>query len=424
MQSSTTPALPADRLRIDGRRWSIIGLLCLAFMIAYFDRQNFSIALSARDFRTFFQLSDNGRGLLNSAFFWTYAALQIPAGWFVDRYGVKVPFAIGLGLWCLFAGSTGFAQTFTQLFLVRLILGAGEAVNTPAGMRWIRLNVPARKHGFIMGLYQAAAKVGPAIGAPLTVWLMVSYGWRAMFMILGFGALIWLIPWMLLVRDDDRELEKIAVKKAAVRSIDFTELMRNPVMWGIIIGTFCYNYFNYFCLTWLPAYFADTRGLSLNSIGWFTAFSYWGFAIVATVAGLWADRIIQNGRDAITTRKIFIIAGFLIAATEMLGIAAHSTGMALFFSIFSLSGLGLATGNYWALSPAILPGAPTARLAAVQNVAASLPGILAPLLTGWLKQATGGYGAAMATNALFLLLGIASYLFLVRPKYAPPTELS
>ena len=425
MQTSPSQtATAAEKLQLDGRRWAIIGLLCLAFMIAYFDRQNLSIALTARDFTTFFHLNDNGRGLLNSAFFWTYAALQIPAGWVVDRYGVKLPFAIGLGLWCVLAGCTGFAQTFTQLFLLRLILGAGEAVNTPAGMRWIRVNVPSAKHGFIMGLYQAAAKVGPAVGAPLTAWLIVSFGWRAMFMVLGFGALIWLVPWMLLVRDDDRELEKVVVKKAAVRAIDFAELMRSPVMWGIIIGTFSYNYFNYFCLTWLPAYFADTRGLSLNSTGWFTAFSYWGFAIVATAAGLWADRIIQNGANAIFIRKVFIIGGFLIASTEMLGTAAHSTGMALFFSIFSLSGLGLATGNYWALSPAILPGAPTARLAAVQNLAASLPGILAPLLTGWLKQVTGGYQAALAANAVFLLLGIGSYLFLVRPRYAPSTELS
>lgn len=81
--------------------------------------------------------------------------------------------------------------------------------------------------------------------------------------------------------------------------------------------------------------------------------------------------------------------------------------------------MGLATGNYWALSPAILPGAPAARLAAVQNMAANIPGIVAPILTGWLKQSTGSYYAAMLTNFAFLLLGISSYTFLVRRKYAP-----
>jgi MFS family permease len=121
----------------------------------------------------------------------------------------------------------------------------------------------------------------------------------------------------------------------------------------------------------------------------------------------------------VRVRKLFIIAGFLIASTEMIGAVSSSNRVALFFAIFSLSGLGLATGNYWAITPAILPGAPAARLAAVQNMAANLPGILAPILTGWLKQITGGYGAPMAANLGFLLLGIGSYIFLVRREYAP-----
>jgi MFS family permease len=286
-------------------------------------------------------------------------------------------------------------------------------------MRWIRLNFSEQRHGFVMGLYQASAKVGPAIGAPLVAWLVLTHGWRRMFLIVGFGALLWLIPWLLLVRNNDREIEKAVLKRPDVPAIDFNTMLWNRVMWGIIIGSFCYNYFNYFCLTWLPAYFAERRGLSLSSTGWFTGFSFWGFAVVATVAGFWADRLVHHGADAVSVRKKFIIAGLVIASTEIIGAASSSNSLALFFAIFSLSGLGLATGNYWALAPAIMPGAPAGRLAAVQNMAANLPGILAPLLTGWLKQATGGYGAPMAANLVFLLLGICSFAFLVRRDYAP-----
>ena len=418
MATLPSQAAAAGRDRINARQWWVIALLCAAFMIAYFDRQNFSLALGAREFRDFFSLSDNGRGLLNSAFFWSYALFQIPAGWVVDRWGVKRPFAIGFALWSLFAASTALAGSATQLFAIRFAVGIGESVNTPAGMRWIRLNIDSRKHGLIMGLYQASAKIGPAIGAPLTVGLMLAYGWRAMFVIFGLGAILWLLPWLLLVHDDEKALEKQTVKKAEARPTDFGGLMRSRAMWGIIIGTFCYNYFNYFCLTWLPAYFAERRGLSLQSMGWFTGFSYWGFAVVAIVAGFAADRMIERGSNAIFTRKAFVIAGFLIASTEMIGAASASNSVAIFFAIFSLSGLGLATGNYWALSPAILPGAPPGSLAAVQNLAASVPGIVAPLLTGWLKQATGGYSAAMLTNLVFLIIGICSYLFLVRPERA------
>lgn len=304
------------------RKWAIVGLLCAAFIIAYLHRQNLSIALATPDFKRFFRLDDSARGLLNSAFFWTYAALQIPAGWIVDRFGVKWPFAICFVLWSVAAASAAWCTTFAALFAVRLLLGAAEAVNTPAGMRWIRLNFPPERHGFVMGLYQAAAKVGPAIGGPLIAWLIASHDWRYMFSILGFGALLWVPFWILLVRNNDRIVEQKVLKRPEVKPIPFGQLFESPAMWGIILGTFCYNYFLYFCLTWLPAYFAEQRGLSLNSTGWFTGFSFWGSAIVATSAGYWADTLIKRGLDAVTTRRVFIVMGFILASTELIGAVA------------------------------------------------------------------------------------------------------
>jgi MFS transporter, ACS family, D-galactonate transporter len=211
MPESTAAGIHAPAARYaqdETRRWTIVALLCVAFIIAYLDRQNLSIALSDREFRSFFGLSDNARGVLNSAFFWSYAALQIPAGWLVDRFGVKRPFAIAVAAWSVVAGLTAWCGSSTQLFTLRLLLGAGEAVNTPGGMRWIRLNFGQHKHGLIMGLYQASAKMGPAIGAPLSVWLLLAYGWRWMFIVMGFGAMLWVLPWLLIARDNDRELER------------------------------------------------------------------------------------------------------------------------------------------------------------------------------------------------------------------------
>src|SRR2546423_8533248 len=109
------------------RRWAIVALLCMAFVIAYLDRQNLSIALSAREFKNFFGLTDNSRGLLNSAFFWSYAALQIPAGWLVDRFGVKRPFAIALALWSVVAGVTAWCGVVLLLFFILPLPGGGEA---------------------------------------------------------------------------------------------------------------------------------------------------------------------------------------------------------------------------------------------------------------------------------------------------------
>jgi MFS transporter, ACS family, D-galactonate transporter len=404
-------------------RWSIVGLLCAGMMIAYFDRENLSVALadkeSAASLPNSLQLSDSHRGALNSAFFWSYAALQIPAGWVVDRYGVKFPFAIGFLFWSLTSAATALAGSMRQLLGLRVLLGVGESVTTPAGMRWIRFHCPENQRGLVVGLYMAAAKLGPGVGAPIAAWLIAHSGWRLMFVALGLGGLVWLAPWLKLVKNDDREIEAAQVRKAPAARVPFLRVIASPVIWGTVVGTFCYQYFVYFCMTWMPAYFVDRHNLSLKSSAWYTMFSFVGMAAVATLAGWAADRLIARGGDPVRVRKAFTIAGFLVASTELIGAYSDSPSVSLFFAVFSLSGLGLTTANYWALTQTLIPGAAVGRIVGIQNCAANLPGIVAPLLTGWLKQATGGYTAPMQVIWLFLLAGVASYLFLVRAKYAP-----
>lgn len=404
-------------------RWSIVGLLCAGMMIAYFDRENLSVALadkeSAASLQNSLQLSDSHRGALNSAFFWSYAALQIPAGWVVDRYGVKFPFAIGFLFWSLTSAATALAGSMRQLLGLRVLLGVGESVTTPAGMRWIRFHCPEHQRGLVVGLYMAAAKLGPGVGAPIAAWLIAHSGWRLMFVALGLGGLVWLAPWLKLVQDDDREIEAAQVRKAPAARVPFLRVIASPVIWGTVVGTFCYQYFVYFCMTWMPAYFVDRHNLSLKSSAWYTMFSFTGMAAVATLAGWAADRLIARGGDPVRVRKAFTIAGFLVASTELIGAYSDSPSVSLFFAVFSLSGLGLTTANYWALTQTLIPGAAVGRIVGIQNCAANLPGIVAPLLTGWLKQATGGYTAPMQAIWVFLLAGVASYLFLVRAKYAP-----
>ena len=398
-----------------------MALLCVGYMIAYFDRVNLSVAVASDEFKRYFQLSDIDRGNLNSAFFWTYAALQIPAGWLVDRYGVKWPFAIGFVGWSVLSGLTAWATSLWQLFAIRFALGVGESMITPAGMRWIRLNVAENQRGLFIGLYMAAAKAGPAVGTLVAGLLLGHTGWRTMFMVIGFGALLWLVPWCLFLRDDDRQLEKVAIQKSggADAQVPFWRLVRSPVIIGTVIGTFCYQYFVYYNMTWLPSYLKEERHLDLNKMTWFTFASFACMAIVATLAGFAADKLIDRGYNAVRVRKAFVIAGFLTASTQLIGAYAESQAVSLFFAVFSLGGLGLMTANYWALTQTLLPGAAVGRIVGLQNCAANLPGIVAPMLTGWLKQTTGGYTAPMLAICVFLVMGIAAYLLLVREEYVP-----
>ena len=412
------PVAAAAERRTGWVRWTVVVLLNLGAIIAYVNRTNISVALASVDFKALFQLSDTDRGNLNSAFFWSYAVLQIPAGWLVDRYGVKLPYALGFLSWSLVSAATALAGTFSQLFGLRFLLGVAESIVTPASMHYIRFHFVEKERGLAVGLYMSGTKIGPAIGAPIAAWLILHYDWKVMFIVLGFGSLLWLVPWMMVV---PRDSVRVAVSKPGTtnESVSFGRIMASPVIWGTIIGTFCYMYFVYFCMTWMPAYFVERRHLSLSSMGLYTFFSFAGMAIVATMAGWAADVWIGRGGNPVFVRKVFTIAGFVMASTEVIGALSNSVTVALFFAVFSLSGLGLATANYWALTQTLIPGGAIGRIVGIQNCAANLPGIIAPILTGWLKQRTGSYDASMQAIWFFLLLGIAAYLLLVREKYAP-----
>lgn len=399
------------------RVWGVVCLLSLGFTIAYIDRTNLSIALASPSFRETFELSDTGRGLLNSAFFWSYALCQIPAGFLTDRYGVRVPYAVSFLIWSVVSGATAFAGSLWHLFAFRLLLGAGEAIITPASMRWITTHVPERNRGLAVGILFAGSKFGPAVGAWLSVWLIQHFGFRAMFAILGFGSLLFLIPWFGYVEDDDKPVR--ATKTSAG---DFTAIWKTPAIYGILIGTVAYNYFNYFNLTWLPAYFAEHWHLPLASMGLYTAFSFLGMGIVAISGGALADALIRRGWDAVRTRKAFTIAGLAIASTEIVGSMTSSREVALTFAILSMAGLGLTTANYWALTQTLMPGAAIGRISGVQNFASNLAGVVAPALTGWLIQTTGSYVAPMRAILIVLVIGIAAYVFLVKQQYAPAQE--
>jgi ACS family D-galactonate transporter-like MFS transporter len=402
------------------RRWFLVCLLSVGLSIAYTHRSNIAYALASPEFVAQLHLTDTSRGVLGSAFFWTYGLLQIPAGSLVDRYGPKWPLAAGFLLWCLFSASCGLAQGFWSLLGFRLLLGLCEAVVTPAGLRWIRDHAEERRRGTFTGIFFSGSKYGPAVAAPVAMWLIKQHGWRAMFINQGLYGLLWLAPWLLFASSGRPGPQ--AERKAPEGP--FREVFRSRLMWGTLIGTFSYNYFVFYALSWLPAYFVEQRHLSLTSSGFYSGFSYGGMAAMAILGGLAADWQIERGVGALAARRAFTIAGLLVASTVVLGAAATTTTQAVFFSVLSMTGLGLATANYWALPQTAMPKAMAGRVAGAQNMALTVAGTLAPIATGWLKQISGGYGAPMAVTSGILMIGVAAYVFLVRPPVTVAPELS
>ena len=402
------------------RRWVIVGLLSIGAIIAFCSRTNISAALAYKPFVEHFHLSNVDRGILNSAFFWSYMILQIPTGWLVDRYGVKIPYAISFVVWCLASAATGLTRSVGELTSLRVITGAGEAIVTPASFRWMRQHFSEEQSGLAVGVYMLGTKIGPAIGAPIAAWLITMYDWHLMFIIVGLAGLIWLLPWLLMVKSDRPKVPVGDAANARVVTLPLRNIMSSPVVWGSIIINFCYNYFVFYCMTWMPAYFVEQRHVSLTKMGLFSFFSFAGIGIVALLAGLAADMIIKRGGNAVFVRKAFVIAGFAIACTELVGVQSSSVQGALFWAVVSLSGLGLTTANSLALCRmTLIPRQAVGLVTGVQNVSTSLAGIVGPILSGWLLQVSGGYQAPMLVIFVFLLIGGLSCALLLRPEWSP-----
>ena len=402
------------------KRWVVLGLLALGVLIAFVDRTSISSALATPSFAKNFGLSNVARGWVNSAFFWSYGLVQIAMGWVVDRYGVKWPYAICFALWCVASALTGLVNTLFALVIMRILVGAAEAMVMPASYRWMSNNFGESQSGTAVGIFSLGNKFGPAIGAPVAAWLIEHYDWRLMFIATGLVGMVWLLPWLTLVRSDLPKAGELAIAKRQAATVKLSSILSSPVVWGSMINNFCYGYFTFYCMTWMPSYLVEARGLSLSQSGLYTFFSFAGIAIVAVIAGWMADRLIARGGDPVFVRKAFVVAGFVGACTVMLGARAESLNVALFWNVFSLSFLGLNTANNLALTRLTLIPKPAIGLTTgVQQVATSLAGGVAASLSGWLLDIGGGYTLPMFAIFIFLVIGAVSTIVLLRPEWAP-----
>ncbi|NKJ48451.1 MFS transporter [Burkholderia sp. SG-MS1] len=401
-------------------RWAVLALLALGVLISFVDRTSISSTLADAGFVDHFALTDIDRGWINAAFFWSYGLFQVPMGWVADRYGVKWPYAISFALWCIATALMGVVTALASLVVMRLLIGMAEAIVIPASYRWIRNNFDERQNGLAVGLLAMGNKFGPALGAPIAAWMIVTYSWKLMFIATGLVGLLWLAPWLLLVRNDLPSRADLSLANRRARTVTFGSILSSPVVWGGMITNFCYGYFTFYCMTWMPAYLVEQRGLSITRSGLFTFFSFAGIAIVAAIAGWAADRIIARGKNPITVRKAFTIAGFVGGCTVLLGAYAPTLQLALFWNVLSLSLLGLVTANNLVLSRlTLIPKQAIGLVTGVQQLATSLAGGVAASLSGWLLHVSGTYNLPMMVILGFLIIGAMATMILYRPEWAP-----
>jgi ACS family glucarate transporter-like MFS transporter len=365
-------------------------------------------------------LSPATMGVLLSAFFWVYSFMQMPAGWLVDRYGVRRSYAIGYAFWSVVSGFTGLATGVVSLVAARVLLGAGQSVAFPASARAVANWFPDRERGTVTGAYLMGVRLGQALIVYLAGLLLIKWGWKFFFVMTGVVPLLWLIPWNAFLRRWEHRVTPVAravTTKAA--SPSFTKslhLFRNRSVLGIFLGFFAYDYVWYVYLTWLPGYLVLGRGFTPKEMGFYSSVPFVAMSATIMLAGLASDWLIRKGSRETGVRKGFIVVGMAIACLIVPAGLVEDKMMSVWLLAISLCGLGLASPNTWTLTQAVCSKSIVGTVSGIQNFGGNLGGIIAPALTGYIAHVTKSFILALSITGAISVIGILSYLFLISQR--------
>ena len=408
----------------NSHRWWVVFLLFVASLINYLDRATVSMALPLLSREL--SLGPETKGLLLSAFFWSYAAMQIPIGWCADRFNLRWFYAALFTLWSLAQGLTGLATGLGTMIACRVALGVGESIYLPGGTKIVSLLFSHEERGLPSGLFDCGTRTGLVVGGLLLPWLLVHYGWRRTFLLVGLSALIWLVPWLLVTpprlrgntpaAEPQRLPDSVAppkpLQRLGVHVLRVLALLQNRNLVGICLGFFCFDYYWYLLVGWLPDYLVTVRHLTILRAGLYTALPFFVFGISEPVGGWIADGLIKRGWGETHTRKGILTVAFLTGLL-LIPAARVETPPAAIILVIGGSLVGLATGNLIVILQCCAPRDQVGVWTGWENFAGNVAGVVAPLATGLLISRTGSYAPAFALAAAVLLAGLVSYWFIV-----------
>jgi ACS family D-galactonate transporter-like MFS transporter len=395
-------------------------------LVNYFDRVNLSVSQDA--LHQDFGISTVTFGYLLSAYSWTYALCQLPAGLLLDRFGVRRIGRISALIWSMASFAAAVSTGIGGFFAARLLLGIGEAPTFPANAKAVGYWFPASERSLATAIFDASAKFASAIGVPIVGILLLSFGWRWSFAATGFLSLLYFVLFYAIYRNPSEEKSLTIAERALIqqggaqpedraqstKGAPFFYLLGNKKVCGLALGFASYNYAFYLLLTWLPSYLSATLHISLLHSILYTSVP-WLFATITDLAvGGWlVDHLIQRGWNSSRVRQIVLISGTSLGLGLFGAARTHSTSAALFWISLSIGGLAAAAPVAWSIPSLIAPKESVGTLGGIMNVFSQLSAISAPIATGYIAQATHSFYWAFAAAAAFLLLGIAGYAFLL-----------
>ncbi|MBY4870515.1 MFS transporter [Burkholderia sp. Bp9017] len=429
--SAARTAAAASTVPPSRKRLLILILLFVTVVINYLDRSNLSIAAPA----LFKELNiDPVRaGLVFSAFGWTYALMQIPGGWLVDKVSPRVLYAGALALWSAATLLLGFAGSFVGLIVLRLAVGALEAPAYPINNRVVTTWFPTRERASAIGGYTSGQFVGLAFLTPVLAWLQVHLGWHMVFVATGVAGIVWAAIWyavyreprafrgvnaaeIALIRDGgglvDLE-DRIAARSERTPSTwrDLGVVLGRRKLWGIYLGQFALNSTLWFFLTWFPTYLVKYRGMDFIKSGFLASLPFLAAFVGVLCSGLLSDWLMRRGASQGFARKLPIISGLLISTCIIGANYVSSTGWVIAFMTIAFFGNGFASIT-WSLVSGLAPARLLGLTGGMFNLIGNLSAIATPIVIGLLVDGAD-FSRAITYIAAMALAGSLSYGLLV-----------
>jgi sugar phosphate permease len=418
------------------RRWRIAFLLAFGVLVNFFDRINLSVSRDA--LHVSFGLSLVAFGYLSSAFSWTYALMQMPAGVLLDRWGVRRVGRISAFLWSVASFAAAIAPALNWFFGARLLLGVSESPTFPANAKALGYWFTRDERGMATAITDSAAKLATAIGVPFIGMLLFYFGWRWSFAATGFISFLYFLLFYLVYRNpsEDKELSpeerefilgggaQLEDQAKARSGSSLGYLLRQRKVYGLALGWGAYNYTFFLLLAWLPSYLSITLHVDLLHSVFYTGAPWFFAAITDLLIGGWlVDSLIQRGWDANRVRQTVLVVGMMFGLCIFGAASAHSPAVAMVWISFALGGLAAAAPVAWTVPSLIAPRESVGTLASAVNFCGQIAAILAPIVTGYIVAGTHSFAAAFVTATVILLLGIVGYVFLLgRIESIPEAE--
>ncbi len=430
-------------MRVNNLRWWVIALIALATVINYIDRSALSVLWPDIVEELFPDESALERkqiyATISIVFVFSYAFGQAIFGKIFDWIGTRIGFVISIGVWSLATVAHAFAQGVLTFSIFRAILGVAEAGNWPGATKGNAEWFPTKERALAQGIFNSGAAIGGIIAIPLIAYLTVFFSWKMVFVIIGLTGLLWLIPWLVLVKAPpgshpwitDAEKEYILTGQKRVEedgseveeyNPDTAELLSRKQSWGVIIASAAIDPIWWLFVFWIPIYLNEVYQMDVKSIGIYGWVPYVGAMFGAWFGGLFAQNRLKAGWSTNKTRKVVITLGCLIMLPSLLAMASPGSPVtAVIIMAVILFGFQTAIGNVQTLPSDLLGKKSVGTLAGFAGMAAKLGAVgltaLVPILT-----ADGNYTPAFVIGASLSIIAMLAVWILI-PKVEPLKKL-